>query len=59
MVRIGPVYLSNTLIVHVNQLMGQHCGDLVLGCALLGTQNNLVVFHVISRRAVIRGYMAN
>ena len=46
-VRVGPVHLVGAVVVHVDQLVGQDSGHLLLGPALAGAHHHLVVCQVV------------
>ena len=45
--RVRPVHVVSTVVVHVNQLMGQHCPHLLLSQGEVGADEYLVVSEVI------------
>ena len=47
MLRVRPVHVVRTVVVHVHQLVGQHCPHLLLSGGEVGADDHLVVSEVI------------
>ena len=54
MMRVRPVHVVGTVIIHVNQLVGQHRPHLLLRHCKVGADDDLVVSEVISTQRVVR-----
>ena len=52
--RVRPVHVVGTVIIHVNQLVGQHRPHLLLRECEVGADDDLVVSEVISTQRVVR-----